>query len=110
MNFPITTDVGLSFIIKEKAKLKNKLRHKKITSTSVMSPSESLNNFSHCIHILCIAYTASNFFSMYTSEEIKFCNYLCILLLSRLIEEPYSEYKSIPILAAFQKKPRNLPK
>ena len=39
MNFPITTDVGLSFIIKEKAKLKNRLRHKKIISTGVMSPS-----------------------------------------------------------------------
>ena len=37
MNFPITTDVGLSFIIKEKAKLKNRLRHKKISSTGVMS-------------------------------------------------------------------------
>jgi len=31
--------VGLSFIIKEKVKLKNRLRHKKITSTGVMSPS-----------------------------------------------------------------------
>jgi len=36
--------VGLSFIIKEKAKLKNRLRHKKITSTGVMSPSEIINN------------------------------------------------------------------
>ena len=41
MNFPITTNVGLSFIIKEKAKLKNRLRHKKITSTGVMSPSSA---------------------------------------------------------------------
>ena len=41
MNFHITTDVGLSFIIKEKAKLKNRLRHKKITRTDVMSPSFS---------------------------------------------------------------------
>jgi len=39
VNFSITTDVGLSFIIKEKAKLKNRLRHKKIISTGVMSPS-----------------------------------------------------------------------
>ena len=42
MNFSITTDVGLSFIIKEKAKLKNRLRHKKITSTGMMSPSQGL--------------------------------------------------------------------
>ena len=35
----ITTNVGLSFIIKEKVKLKNRLRHKKITSNGVMSPS-----------------------------------------------------------------------
>ena len=39
MNFLITIDVGLSFIIIKKAKFKNKLRHKKIISTSVMSPS-----------------------------------------------------------------------
>jgi len=37
--FPITTDVRLSFIIKEKAKLKNRLKHKKITNTGMMSPS-----------------------------------------------------------------------
>ena len=41
MNFPITTDVGLSFIIKEKTKLKSRLRHEKITSIGVMSPSRT---------------------------------------------------------------------
>ena len=41
MNFPITTDVGLSFIIKGKAKLKNRLIHKKLTSTAMMSSSVS---------------------------------------------------------------------
>ena len=39
MNFHITIDVGLSFIIKEKIKLKNRLRHKKITNTGMISPS-----------------------------------------------------------------------
>jgi len=39
VNFSITTDVRLSFIKNEKAKFKNRLRHKKITSTGVMSPS-----------------------------------------------------------------------
>jgi len=39
VNFHITTDVGLSFIIEEKTKLKNILRHKKKTRTGVMSPS-----------------------------------------------------------------------